>query len=168
MRPVRSSTTGELAEAVPTFLFHEANLLDERRYADWLALFSSDAHYWMPCDKDAPDRAFSSSLIDDNRAALSLRVLRLQQPNAHAMQPLPHSCRLISNVTIESETPLLVRSKLIVHEFQRREYARDDHRVFAATVHHKLRIHSSGFQIESKRVDLIDAGGARTLMPVPL
>ena len=33
---------------VQEFLFHEASLLDERRYQDWLALLTEDVHYWMP------------------------------------------------------------------------------------------------------------------------
>ena len=30
------------------FLYHEAELLDERRYEDWLALLTEDVRYWMP------------------------------------------------------------------------------------------------------------------------
>ena len=36
--------THEIAE----FLYREAELLDERRYADWLALLADDIRYWMP------------------------------------------------------------------------------------------------------------------------
>ena len=30
------------------FLFHEAQLLDSRRYQEWLELLTDDIHYWMP------------------------------------------------------------------------------------------------------------------------
>ena len=33
---------------VQQFLFHEARLLDERRWDDWLNLYEGDAEYWMP------------------------------------------------------------------------------------------------------------------------
>ncbi len=33
---------------VEQFLFHEAWLLDQRRYREWLALVAEDIHYWMP------------------------------------------------------------------------------------------------------------------------
>ena len=32
------------------FLFHEARLLDERRFDDWLALFAPDGWYWVPLE----------------------------------------------------------------------------------------------------------------------
>ena len=33
---------------VEQFLYREARLLDERRFHDWLALFTEDVRYWMP------------------------------------------------------------------------------------------------------------------------
>lgn len=30
------------------FYYVEAAALDQRRYEDWLALFTDDVHYWMP------------------------------------------------------------------------------------------------------------------------
>src|SRR5258708_33145950 len=37
-----------LAQEIAEFLYREAELLDERRYADWLALLADDIRYWMP------------------------------------------------------------------------------------------------------------------------
>ena len=33
---------------VEQFLYHEAALLDDRRFGEWLALIADDIHYWMP------------------------------------------------------------------------------------------------------------------------
>src|SRR5690348_1828556 len=33
---------------IEQFYYHEARLLDEHRYADWLELYSDDTRYWMP------------------------------------------------------------------------------------------------------------------------
>ena len=30
------------------FLIHEARLLDDRRFRDWMALFTEDGSYWVP------------------------------------------------------------------------------------------------------------------------
>ena len=30
------------------FLYHEADLLDSRRFDEWLNLLADDIHYWMP------------------------------------------------------------------------------------------------------------------------
>jgi 3-phenylpropionate/cinnamic acid dioxygenase small subunit len=37
-----------LVQEIAEFLYREAELLDERRYDDWLALLSDDIRYWMP------------------------------------------------------------------------------------------------------------------------
>ena len=37
-----------LAQEVAEFLYREAELLDERRYDEWLALLADDIRYWMP------------------------------------------------------------------------------------------------------------------------
>ena len=34
--------------AAEAFLLHEARLLDEARWDEWLALFTDDATYWVP------------------------------------------------------------------------------------------------------------------------
>jgi len=37
-----------LHQEIEEFLYREADLLDERRYEDWLALVAEDVRYWMP------------------------------------------------------------------------------------------------------------------------
>ena len=37
-----------LEQEIEEFLYREAELLDERRYEDWLALIADDIRYWMP------------------------------------------------------------------------------------------------------------------------
>src|SRR5262249_55241252 len=41
-------------QEVEEFLYREAELLDERRFEEWLALFTEDAHYWMPMRRNVP------------------------------------------------------------------------------------------------------------------
>ncbi|HKC07898.1 MAG TPA: aromatic-ring-hydroxylating dioxygenase subunit beta, partial [Methylomirabilota bacterium] len=41
-------------QAVVEFLYREARLADEARYAEWLALWTDDAVYWVPASTD-PD-----------------------------------------------------------------------------------------------------------------
>ena len=37
-----------LVREIEEFLYHEADLLDERRYEEWLELLTDDVRYWMP------------------------------------------------------------------------------------------------------------------------
>ena len=43
-----------LKEEIEQFLYREAELLDERRYEEWLELFTEDAHYFMPMRRNVP------------------------------------------------------------------------------------------------------------------
>ena len=37
-----------LTQEIAAFLYREAELLDERRHEEWLALLAEDIRYWMP------------------------------------------------------------------------------------------------------------------------
>ena len=150
------------------FLFDEANLLDESRFEDWLALFEPDAYYWMPVSTQETQRKRTPSYVDDNRPELELRIRRLLEPNAHTETPRPSACRIVSNVVVEDAAQGIVRSKLVMHEFRRRDFGRDDYRLFCGTVRHALKPDGDSFRIRWKRVDLFDAAGSLALMPTPL
>jgi len=157
----------ELA-SVERFLYHEAHLLDECRFEEWLALFERDAYYWMPVSPQETRRKHTPSYIDDDQPEIELRIRRLLEPAAHTESPRPTACRIVANVVIEDAGAGIVRSKLVMHEFRRREFGRDDYRLFCATVRHALAPYEDGFRIRWKRVDLFDAAGALTLMPTPI
>ena len=55
---------------VEEFLFHEARLLDTGRLEEWLALFTDDATYWVPLERDQKDPYETSSIIHDDRTLL--------------------------------------------------------------------------------------------------
>ena len=48
-----------LTAAVAEFLFEEARLLDERRWREWLELYSDDVVFWVPAYTD------QSELVND-------------------------------------------------------------------------------------------------------
>lgn len=41
---------------VEDFLWHEADILDDFRYEEWLDLLTDDVSYWMPIRRNVPDR----------------------------------------------------------------------------------------------------------------
>ena len=74
------------------FLHLEARLADEGRYAEWLALWTDDAVYWVPATTDPaadPDKHLSH--IYDNRARLETRVKMLETGVRWSQAP-PRSC----------------------------------------------------------------------------
>ncbi len=85
----------ELSQTVTLFLYREARILDQHRYRDWLGLLADDIQYLVICGQTGTDRL---ALLDDDRASLEQRVLRLETGRAWAEQPPSLTQRLISNV----------------------------------------------------------------------
>src|SRR5580658_2650534 len=115
------------------FLLHEARLLDDGRFDDWLALFTSGAWYWVPSEPDQADPFETVSLIYDDRRLLETRVRRLASPRMYSQEPRSRTSRMIGNVTIEAAdgNSCTVRAKFMVIE-----YRREQQRIFGgATLH---------------------------------
>src|SRR5437879_10911317 len=105
---------------VEQFLYHEARLLDTQQYEAWLELFTEDATYWVPLEREQKDPFETSSIIHDDRTLLELRVKQARHPRAHARLPLARTVHQIGNVSIVEQTPaeLRVASTLTVVEFR--------------------------------------------------
>src|SRR5713226_46497 len=117
------------------FLVHEARLLDEGKFDDWLALFTADAWYWVPSEPDQPDPQQTVSLIYDDRRLLETRVRRLASPRMYSQEPRSRTSRVVTNITLDESGPdsALVRSKFMMIEFRRNEQ-----RLFGGTCFHRL------------------------------
>jgi p-cumate 2,3-dioxygenase beta subunit len=115
---------------VEDFLYLEAQLLDEWRLDEWLALLTDDARYRVPSN-DAPDAdpANTLFLIADDIQRLRGRVARLNDPHAHAEFPKSRTRRMVSNVQVspspqpspKGEGEFLVTANFTVHRFRRNE-----------------------------------------------
>jgi 3-phenylpropionate/cinnamic acid dioxygenase small subunit len=146
------------------FLLHEARLLDEARFDDWLALFAEDAWYWVPSEPDQPDPQETVSLIYDDRRLLETRVRRLASPRMYSQEPRSRTSRIVANVTIEQaeRNAATVRSKFIMVEFRR-----ESQRIFAGTAFHRLVASANGIRIAWKRVDLVNCDAPMDGITVP-
>ena len=97
-----------LKHEVEEFLFMEADLLDARRYQDWLELLTDDIHYWMPVRRTTTarevDREFTQpggvAFFDDDKAMLKMRVDRMLVGGAWAEDPPSRTRRLVTNLRI--------------------------------------------------------------------
>ncbi len=93
---------------VEEFLFVEAELLDSRRYQEWLEILTDDIHYWMPIRRttQAKDvhleftKLGGMALFNDDKRVLTMRVERLLGGRAWAEDPPSRTRRLITNVRI--------------------------------------------------------------------
>jgi 3-phenylpropionate/cinnamic acid dioxygenase small subunit len=103
-----------LAQEIAEFLYVEAELLDERRYDDWLALLAEDIRYWMPMRRNVKygdtEREFTRegadiSWFDEGKETLIRRVRQIQTGIHWAEEPQSRIAHLVSNVQVLEATP---------------------------------------------------------------
>lgn len=111
---------------VEQFLYFEASLLDERRYADWYRLIADDVHYWMPSRMNRlmheVERENTTEqqlgLFDDNKRSLSWRVEQLLTRKHWAEDPPSRTRHMVTNIRIEptsTANEYAVRSNFFVY-----------------------------------------------------
>jgi 3-phenylpropionate/cinnamic acid dioxygenase small subunit len=91
------------------FYIREAWLLDERRFKEWLDLFTADVLYFMPRRKNVPRREAHRELtplgdlaiLEEDRRYLEMRVARLDTGMAWAEDPPSRTRHLIGNLEAE-------------------------------------------------------------------
>ena len=120
-----------LKEEIEAFLYREAELLDERRYEDWLDLFAEDARYFMPMRRnvpaDEPAREFTRegadvNWFDEGKDTLTRRVKQILTGVHWAEQPPSRICHMVSNVQILDASPagpspaeVAVKSRFLIY-----------------------------------------------------
>src|SRR5262245_64398492 len=73
-------------EQCEEFLIHEARLLDDGRFDEWLALFTADARYWVPSEPNQKSPLDTVSLMYDDRRLLETRVRTLASPSISSQE----------------------------------------------------------------------------------
>jgi 3-phenylpropionate/cinnamic acid dioxygenase small subunit len=127
--------------------------MDRNAYAEWLALWASDAVYWVPSNDEDADPATHISTIYDDRKRLEARIARLRSGNAHAQDPGSRMCRVVSNIEIEEDGDGLIEAN---SNFVLGEVRRGKQDVFIGRTTHKLRPDGDSFLIVSKKVVLVN------------
>ena len=105
-----------LRQEIEEFLYHEADLLDERRYEDWLALIAEDVRYWMPMRRNVKvgeqEREFTRAdhdinWFDEGRETLERRVRQIMTGIHWAEEPVSRITHIVSNVQLVEVQPSL-------------------------------------------------------------
>ena len=149
------------------FLIAEPRLLDERRFREWMELFTEDGTYWVPSVPGQASPFDQASLFYDDRDLMRTRVERLEHPRSHVQTPPSRTAHLVGNVLVEqadeAKGEYVIGSTVIVVE-----YRDDAQRIFAGRQHHRLRRDGASFRIVQKRVDLINCDSAFEAIAVPI
>jgi 3-phenylpropionate/cinnamic acid dioxygenase small subunit len=103
-----------LAE-VTDFLYREADLLDERRYEEWLGLLADDYQYSVPlrmnvryddvAEREQTRAGEEICWFDEGKATTELRVAQLATGKHWAEEPVSRVTHLVTNIRLESPAP---------------------------------------------------------------
>ncbi|MFN0038704.1 MAG: aromatic-ring-hydroxylating dioxygenase subunit beta [Burkholderiales bacterium] len=141
--------------AVEQFLYRQAEVLDAKRWQDYIDLFAEDGIYWMPADPAHTTWDGVPSIFAEDKNLMMVRMKRVLHPDAWSQRPLWATNHVVSNVVIEKNTAdgiVIARSR-----FHMMELRRDNVRHFAGAYVHHLQRTREGFRIQQQRVDIINA-----------
>jgi 3-phenylpropionate/cinnamic acid dioxygenase small subunit len=115
-----------LREEVEDFLYHEADLLDERRFSDWLELLAPELRYRVPIaenvhSSDTAHEYFLGDLdvswLDEGLDTITARVRQIETGIHWAEEPVSRTTHLLTNVRAHEEPDgsVTVRCRMLVH-----------------------------------------------------
>ncbi len=143
---------------VEQFLYRQADCLDRKQWQDWIDLFAPEGIYWMPPDASYQTWDGQPAIFAEDKNLMTVRMLRMQHPDAWSQRPQWGTNHVVSNVVIRKAAKngdVEVQSR-----FHMMEMRRDDIRHFAGSYLHQLRQTKSGYRIKLQRVDMTNAQAA--------
>ena len=144
------------------FYIREAWLLDERKFTEWLDLFTEDVLYFMPRRKNVPRRELHRevtplgdlALFEDDKRYLEMRVARLDTGMAWAEDPPSRTRHLIGNLVVEplDNDEVQARTAFLVY----RSHLETDQQLSAGSREDVLRQVNGAWKV-AKRTIVLDA-----------
>jgi 3-phenylpropionate/cinnamic acid dioxygenase small subunit len=144
------------------FYNREAWLLDERKFREWLDLFTDDVLYFMPRRKNVPRREAHRELtpigdlaiLEEDKRYLEMRVARLDTGMAWAEDPPSRTRHLIGNLEVEllENGEVRARTAFLVY----RSHLETDAQLLSGCRDDVLRKMDGGWKV-AKRTIVLDA-----------
>ncbi|MCH4815820.1 MAG: aromatic-ring-hydroxylating dioxygenase subunit beta [Saccharolobus sp.] len=154
-----------LKEEIEDFIYREMRLLDERRYQEWLDLFSDDGMYWIPrwisenSIVENPEDDLNILYLDKKR--LEIYIKRILTGIAYTYEPHARTTRLVSNILIDKqiEDYIQVLCKFIMNMFRAQPhelYGPRMQETLSGDIEYRLKRVNGDFKIKLKKVVLIN------------
>ncbi len=123
-----------LQHEVQQFYYDEAAFLDDRRYRDWLALFTDDIRYFMPIRRTKTTKDLGAEFtqpgdmayFDDNHFMLTARVKKIETGYAWAEDPPSRQRHMITNVRVLSADGEELNVESAFHFYRTRLHSEED------------------------------------------
>lgn len=146
--------------AVEKFLYAESALLDQRRFEEWLELFTDDTHYFMPIRRtrmqNELDREFTQpgeiAFFDDDKNLLRARVIKLMTGRSWSEDPPSRTRHLITNVRVLADDGVELSVDSNFHLYRTRLNSEEDS--WIGSRRDRLRRTGDSFQIAARTIYL--------------
>jgi 3-phenylpropionate/cinnamic acid dioxygenase small subunit len=134
-------------------------LLDERRWDEWLELYTADCTFWLPMwrDEEHVNESTEDALAHmyyQNRKGIEDRIARIRTGKSPVTSPMPRTAHLVSSIALRcAPTPekIELRATWACHVLLTR--ARTQHAFFGRS-EYTLVQSGSGWKIKAKKVVL--------------
>jgi 3-phenylpropionate/cinnamic acid dioxygenase small subunit len=161
----RSAGYYRLKADIEDFYYHEADLLDDRRFRDWLDILADDISYFMPIRRNVKFGQHATrentrigegiSWFDEDKWTLTKRVEQILTGVHYAEEPLSRISHMVSNVQIKAVRPELeqpvevdVTSRFLVYQ-NRVEY---ETYTFVGRRNDTLRAAGGGWKVAKREI----------------
>ncbi len=151
--------TDSVYDDVRDLIYREADLLDRRRWDEWLDLYTADCVYWVPswADEDelVTDPELSVNMIYIvGRPGLEARMLRIRSGQSYASEPLARTSHLVDTVIVEKrhEETIEATAKWMALSCD----ARWGKQLRGGWYEYRLRKTSGGLRIAGKKIVLLE------------
>ena len=150
---------------IEDFYFREADLLDDRRFRDWLDILDDDITYFMPIRRNVKFGQHAArentrigegiSWFNEDKWTLTKRVEQILTGVHYAEEPLSRICHMVSNVQIRGVRPDLeqpqeidVTSRFLIYQ-NRVEY---ETYTFVGRRNDMLRMTDAGWKVAKREI----------------
>ncbi|HEY1299001.1 MAG TPA: 3-phenylpropionate/cinnamic acid dioxygenase subunit beta [Stellaceae bacterium] len=155
-----------LVREIEEFLYREAELLDERRYEEWLGLVADDIRYWMPMRRNVKvgesEREFTRAdhdinWFDEGKETLERRVKQILTGIHWAEEPVSRISHLVTNVQLLEAAPsvaaaaeVAVKCRFLIY----RNRVETETDILVGKREDRLRRHGESWQIARRKIIL--------------
>lgn len=150
---------------IEEFLYDEANLLDERRFSEWLDTLAEDLRYFMPMEynvkfgehaqRELTRREEHMSWFNEGKWTLRKRAEQILTGVHWAEEPLSRVCRMVTNVQLTAmqtnaagELEVDVTSRFLIYQ-NRCEY---EQYFFVGDRFDRIRRTAQGWQLAQREI----------------
>jgi len=146
-------------KALIEFVYQEARLIDEKRFDEWYDLYAEDGRYWMPLMRGQPEGADHTSLFDEDKLLLKIRIERLRNPKSYS-QAHPSWCQHILQAPSIERRGAERGIAVLRTPFMYLECQQDQQEVYAGVAWHHLKRGGENILIALKKIELLNCEAA--------